>query len=159
MRQRKEHTSRKVGGGGGGGGGAESRETSRRSLNDAGEGDPPSVVYACAFSRPLPSCGCVLPRAYSGSCLSCTLARSSDKTLFHSPSTMPYQSPDRGPDRNSLPNLNLHADEQISLLFPVLHIPRTPQVTQRRKCPRHRKRRSHPRPQTAPIHGGGHKYK
>ncbi|CAG04683.1 unnamed protein product [Tetraodon nigroviridis] len=29
------------------------------------------------------------------------------------PSTMPYQSPNRSPDCNSLPNLNLHADEQI----------------------------------------------
>lgn len=42
----------------------------------------------------------------TGSCLLCTLLCSSDKTLFHSPSTMTYQSPNHNPDCNSLLNLN-----------------------------------------------------
>lgn len=66
---------------------------------------------------PLPSCGCV----YSGSCLLCTLACSGEKALFHSPSTMPYQSPNLSPDCNSLPNLNLHAGEQIAPLSSPPH--------------------------------------
>lgn len=44
----------------------------------------------------------------AGSWLLCTPLCSSDKTLFHSPSTMPYQSPNRNPDCNSLLNLNAH---------------------------------------------------
>ncbi|TWW55392.1 hypothetical protein D4764_09G0004410, partial [Takifugu flavidus] len=44
-----------------------------------------------------------------------------DPHLALSPSTMPYQCPNRSPDCNSLPNLNLHADEQISLLSSPSH--------------------------------------
>lgn len=101
------HQQRWTEGGRDGGGGREQRNVPPRRAAAAG------CVCMCVC-RPLPSCGCVLPRAYSGSCLLCTLARSGDKALFHSPSTRPYQSPHRSPDCNSLPNLNLHADEQIS---------------------------------------------
>lgn len=74
-----------------------------------------------AHTRCVCACGCMRARTFvflwvcaasylfsAGSWLLCTPLCSSDKTLFHSPSTMPYQSPNRNPDCNSLLNLNAH---------------------------------------------------
>lgn len=57
----------------------------------------------------------------AGSRLLCTPLCSSDKTLFHSPSTMTYQSLNHNPDCNSLLNQNLHTVDEIAPLFSPPH--------------------------------------